>query len=291
MDEELDIEKWRREWPMDYIKGLNLINSFPNFRKNVFSKVIEIARLHVPDILFKYCSLSDDSFLNDEKIKTLKEKRIYLSTVEGLNDPFECKAYYYKLDRITGPYDAIMKRIPEFGRIASFTSNGSNSMPMWAHYANNHKGFCVSYNLKDKRNFNLSACTFPVQYVSKRIDITDFLEQQFGEIQEAIQKALYQEKKEVLFDDLSLIYMTILFSNIKLETWKYEKEFRCLAGATAKGIPYFLAVPEEIYIGMDCPECYSEKLVKTAKILKISAYKMFLDEKNEEYSLSYKKLI
>lgn len=53
------------------------------------------------------------------------------------------------------------------------------------------------YNLKDKRDIKLSACTFPVQYVSERIDITDFLEQQFEKIQKAIQKTVHQGEKEV----------------------------------------------------------------------------------------------
>jgi hypothetical protein len=291
MDEEFDIEKWRRDHPMDYIKGLNLINCFQGVQDTVFREITEIARLHVPDMLFKYGSLTEDTSLSDAKIETLKEKKIYLAAIDELNDPFECKAYYYDSKRINGCYDGIMKQVSQFSRIASFTSDGASSMPMWAHYANNHKGFCVSYNLKDKRNLKLSGCTFPVQYVSKRIDVTHFLEQQFDKIQKTIQETVNQRKKEVLYDDLSLIYMSLMFSNIKLETWNYEKEFRCLAGRTAKGMPYFTAVPAEIYIGMNCPQCYIEKLVETSKTLQISAYKMFLDETNKEYSLSYKKIV
>lgn len=48
-------------------------------------------------------------------------------------------------------------------------------MPMWAHYANNHAGFCVSYDMKE--NKQLSGCTFPVQYTNQRIDITSLMDQ------------------------------------------------------------------------------------------------------------------
>ena len=37
-----------------------------------------------------------------------------------------------------------------------------NSMPMWAHYSNNHRGFCVAYDMKDDANIALSGCTFPI---------------------------------------------------------------------------------------------------------------------------------
>lgn len=43
-----------------------------------------------------------------------------------------------------------------FVRGTCFTLNGVQSMPMWAHYANNHKGFCVSYNVKEDLELNSS---------------------------------------------------------------------------------------------------------------------------------------
>ena len=43
-------------------------------------------------------------------------------------------------------------------------------MTMWAHYSNNHQGLCVSYDMTVKENILLKGCTFPIQYVDKRID-------------------------------------------------------------------------------------------------------------------------
>ena len=48
-----------------------------------------------------------------------------------------------------------------FVRMACFTRNEVQSMLMWAHYDNNHKGFCVAYNVKD--SLDLRSNLFPVQ--------------------------------------------------------------------------------------------------------------------------------
>ena len=48
-------------------------------------------------------------------------------------------------------------------------------MPMWAHYSNNHQGFCVAYDMKNPENTKLAGCTFPVQYTNERLDITDYM--------------------------------------------------------------------------------------------------------------------
>ncbi len=41
--------------------------------------------------------------------------------------------------------------------IGCFTENDvCNCMPMWAHYANNHRGFCVEYKINKPKFFFLS---------------------------------------------------------------------------------------------------------------------------------------
>jgi hypothetical protein len=51
-------------------------------------------------------------------------------------------------------------------------------MPMWAHYSNNHKGYCIAYDMNDNYNMSLKSCMLPVQYVNKRIDITEVMKKQ-----------------------------------------------------------------------------------------------------------------
>lgn len=46
---------------------------------------------------------------------------------------------------------------------------------------------------------------------------------QVGKIIAEIEKHIAEGKKEVVYDDLSLIFMTAFFSNIKHETWSLKK--------------------------------------------------------------------
>ena len=45
---------------------------------------------------------------------------------------------------------------------------------MWAHYADNHTGICLEYDLKNCDNIVLESLCFPVDYVEK-YDVTDDL--------------------------------------------------------------------------------------------------------------------
>jgi len=145
--------------------------------------------------------------------------------------------------------------------------------------------------MQDKRNVQLSGCTFPVQYVNKRIDVTDLMDFQVGKIIAEIEEHIAEGKIEVAYNDLSLIFMVAFFSNIKHETWSYEKEYRCVTGAIAKGMPFFTAVPKEIYIGMNCSQVYVDRLVKIAEELQVPVFKMIFDEYSTNYNLSFQKLI
>lgn len=289
--EKFDLEKWRNENPMDYILAMDLINQAQN-KNEVFKIIYKITRLHLPDVLFKFISLTDDIALNESKLNTLQNQRIYMSDVKNLNDPFDNKAYFYrpdelkKYERLAEHDGKLIDDFTSFVKIASFTANDANSMPMWAHYSNNHRGFCLSYDMKDKRNIQLAGCTFPVQYINKRIDITNLMNSQIVKMIAKIEKQIAQGKKKILFDDLSLVFMASLFCNIKHETWSYEKEYRCTVGASVKDMPFFPATPKEIYIGMNCSQVYVNRLMEIAEELQIPAFRMTLNEHGNDFKLS-----
>lgn len=161
-------------------------------------------------------------------------------------------------------------------------------MPMWAHYANNHTGFCVSYDMK--RNVQLSGNTFPVQYTKQRIDITSFMDQQAKKITQVLDTQSAKGKKQILYDDLSLVFLTSFFGNLKHISWSYENEFRCTVEAIAEGMPYLSASPKEIFIGMNCIQTYEDKIIKIGQVLNLPVYKMVFNELSSYYDLISKRL-
>lgn len=295
MENNFDIEKYRVEQPMDYIKAMKLIMSCSN-KNDVFKAIYQITRLHIPNMLFKYYSLTEDERLNELKLETLLNEKIYMSDVKSLNDPFDNKAFFYrskeliKYKELSAYNGKIFDDLSSFSRVASFTGNGVNCMPMWAHYSNNHKGFCVSYDMKNPNNSQLSGCIFPIQYSDQRIDITSLMEQQVKMILCEKEKQMNVGKKEILIDDLTLVFIISFLGNIKHDTWSYEKEYRCTAGANAKEMPFFKAVPKEIYIGKDCSPIHIKKLVDMAYSLNIPIFQMSFDEYDINYNLIPKKI-
>ena len=162
-------EQWIKEYPVDYFKMLYLINQSDNgtIQTETFKTIYRIIRLYIPDTLFKYYALTKDNELNSRKFETIENRKIYLSDIESFNDPFDSKAFYYDpkrlstIERLKHVDGKIIDDFSTFIRSTSLSANGVQSMPMWAHYSNNHAGFCVSYDIKS--NLELSSCTFPVQ--------------------------------------------------------------------------------------------------------------------------------
>ncbi len=288
-----NIEKWRKESPMDYFKAMFLINSSTN-KTEVFQTIYQVTRLYIPNILFKYYSLTDNISLNEQKLETLLRKKIFMSDSRYLNDPFDNKGYFYrseelkKYERLARHDGKLIDDFSSYSKISALTSNGVSSMPMWAHYANNHTGYCVSYDMKI--NKQLSACTFPVQYTNQRIDVTTLMMQQVEKMIYELEVQSKEGKKEILLDDLSLVFLTSFFCNIKHSSWNYENEFRCTTGTTAQGMPYVLAMPKEIYIGMNCLPTYIDRIVKIAQKLQVPVYRMVFDELNEDFNLTPQKI-
>lgn len=234
----------------------------------------------LPSTLYKYFSLTDDLGLNKKKILYLREKKIYLSDPKDFNDPFDSRACFCNLGK---EYDNLMNRF-SIVKISAFTKKGYNCMPMWAHYSNNHQGFCVSYDINCSDNPELYNDLFPVGYSKKRIDISTYLCKLMKDIQDKkvnpCDKAQMNEK---------LLGMILFYFNIKHNSWDYENEYRFLN--TRNGNDCVHVSPKEIYIGNKCNHPYYEELIKIAKNdLKIPVYKMELEEYSEDFNLIPKAL-
>lgn len=296
MEEKFDIEKNRKENPMDYIKAIELIKSDPT-NGEIMRMIYKATRLHIPDTLYKYYYLSEDSEENNIKFKTLKDKKIYTADSKSLNDPFDNKAFFYKekelekYDRLKKYNGKLIDDFSSFHRISCFTSNGINCMPMWAHYSNNHKGYCIAYDMNNKYNLELKSCMFPVQYVDKRIDITEIMKKQVEDFLVAEKKAIQFNKKEIILDDLTIIWISSYYSCLKHISWKYEKEFRCCVAANSKGMPYMNAMPKAIYVGNKCSDINKKHLVDISYILNIPIYFMEFNDYSSDYELTAKKII
>lgn len=292
-----DLEQWRKDYPMDYLKAIYILNTANNsiVQAEFFKAIWRVAQMHIPNVLYKYFSLSDDKKLNKKKFKTLADKKIFMSDIKDFNDPYDSKCFFYApekladIERLKPQNGKFIDDFTTFIKGTALTSNGVQSMPMWAHYSNNHSGFCVSYDMNV--NSQLKGCTFPVQYISERLDITSLVRKQAEQICNTIDENIAIGQKQTVIDDLTMILVPQLLFNLKLDQWSYENEFRCSTASTAKGMPYINAVPKEIYIGKNCSESNKTQLVRIGRALNIPVYQMESEECSEKCELKAKRIL
>jgi len=273
-----DKEQWLKDNPMDYVKAVKILNSFPvEVRHEVFRQIFSITRLFLPETLYKFYSITEDKALNEKKLKTLNEHKVYLSELTKLNDPFDGRAIFYNAEELM--QFNVLKRhdgmlIDDFASFhigTSLSSADFRSMPMWAHYSNNHLGYCTSY--KTSNNPNLRTFGFPVQYLDARIDITEYMVEFTEYFLNEKRKQSVRGNKVIILSDFKLIYMMQLLENIKGIDWAYEKEFKVMLPKNHPN-PYMELHPNQIYIGKNCNDDVVNTLLNIGKEQNIEVYKM-----------------
>jgi len=294
MSDGFDVNKWRLEHPMDYLKAIELIQQSSN-KDEVFMCIYRFTRFHVPDILYKYYSLTENEKLNRKKLNTLADEKVFLSCPQNFNDPFENKAFFYRKAELNKHFKELRKYDGRFGdqitlKAASFTKAGYNSMQMWAYYSNNHSGFCVEYSMKAERNMELASGMMPIQYISNRIDITDMLVNQIDMVLNEKNRQMKEGKKKISITDLTLPYTRLYLQYIKQNDWQHEQEFRCYVGKTSIGLPFITAVPSVIYAGKKCSPLNIKGLHSIAKQLRIPFYQMTSNELDSDFQLKPKRI-
>lgn len=261
----------------------------------MFNAIYQVTRLHVLEVLFKYYSLTDDEGLNKKKFQTLSEGKIFMSEIKDFNDPFDGKGFFYipesleDIERLHVHGERLIGDFTVFVRGTCFIANGVQSMPMWAHYANNHKGFCVSDKIKE--DLELSSSIFPIQYTDERLDVTLVIRKYAESICDKIGENVRRGEKITLYDDLKIIYMALPLYNVKHVSWGYANEFRYFVPSNVSGIPYAKAAPRANYIGMKCEERHKKVLGDITDYWDIPLYQMGMDECSEKYELVVTRIV
>ena len=155
-----------------------------------------------------------------------------------------------RLSSLNGPQlsDEVQQSIPEFDRFLDqcfsvaregirerikmvCLSESIKSPLMWAHYADNHKGFAIRYDFRNNEITQCSNCPnrsctdikfgiiYPVIYSNKRYDATEY-----GQwvVQQQLNRMIGIPMKE-LYNDAFLFTKVALY---KSNDWSYENEWR-----------------------------------------------------------------
>jgi hypothetical protein len=152
----------------------------------------------------------------------------------------------------------------KFAKICSF-SEAPDSMLMWSHYANHHRGFCIEYDLEglsDPNHF-FRRNLYPVLYSSDFYDLGSFVQ---GLSDGPETRAEFQPM------------LPLLAMLTKFEGWAYEKEWRLFEekpGIVADGKKE-APIPSRIFLGERFEPSTGRPLVDICKEKQIPLSRMQL---------------
>lgn len=101
-------------------------------------------------------------FLDEEfGLKTLRERKVKISTLDDLNDPFELLPYDIRDKNLRRVLQNTRNTVARNRGMLCFSA-GWRDPVIWAHYARKHHGFCLGFEVPDE------TCK-RVRYVSRRL--------------------------------------------------------------------------------------------------------------------------
>lgn len=277
-----------QEWQKDYIKYYEQKNR---------DELIRIKKKYMPKKLYKFFPCKEKSLNN------LFNSKIYLSSPEEFNDPYDSKPLFCPDDlwRFALKDEMLMKVLDSYGisknildnniieyskfvyrlqrsmldymtnfRISCFTENDYTSMLMWSHYANAHSGFCLEFNTDSFTPEQLYDI-HPVIYSDKIYDLTFCL---CKLLKSKLKR--YQESKRIYFE-ISTLHKDL--------SWSYEKEWRIIKADTTFAM---MSKPSAIYLGVNIDDEDRKKISEWCNSCNIPIFNM--RQKGNEYKLVPKRI-
>ncbi|MDQ8182581.1 DUF2971 domain-containing protein [Pelagicoccus sp. SDUM812005] len=193
-------------------------------------------------------------FLNEEfGLKDLLEKRIKISNLLDLNDPFEFGNIVFTKSSEKNSLRISMEIVASYTGVLCFSRNWKNPV-QWSHYADRHKGICLGFEIKD----------------------------------ELLEEVHYTHQRIVLDKKVSEEEITRRNLVTKYIDWKYEEEYRTFINLGQKEDGYHFAYFDdglklaEVIIG--CRSSVSEDKIRelTKPLGDITISKAFTSETNFE---------
>lgn len=280
----LNHDEWR-------VKLIEMLIECLNGNELVYEEIGYYYLCYAPASIYKYYS-------NDERnLKAVKENKMWYSALNKFNDPFDGdflidreKIFQCAIQNLPNKREiragspawknvrALMKQQVKdlrktFEQIRHTTgvtcfSEKDDSLLMWAHYANNHKGMCVEYELM-KFNTQLMYSPVPIIYSPNRINL------EYTNIYDGNNV----EKETMAYFVNCLIHKSM--------EWEYETEWRiirdegacgCLWDLQKQGALLDSVQPSSIILGCEAEDEFINEVKQYCIENKINLFKMCKDE-------------
>lgn len=236
-----------------------------------------------------------EEIFGNENINLIKEKLTNHSSeiVEFLsnNDSKIIKSNVKKqLAEIKDSVKTYTKELQTGSAVACLSEN-INSVLMWSHYADYHKGFALEYDL---RFFQMKCVNcdkyescedmifgniYPVIYSNERFDATKYAEYRIVDT---------FARNHLPSPDIATSLKAFLH---KSKQWSYENEWRLILNNAKCNYSKPIAIrqaPVAIYYGHNISEINKKILHQIAIEKNIKEYQMYIDDSSSRYKMKYK---
>lgn len=191
----------------------------------------------IPKTVFKYFGTQN------YHLSSLREGYLFHSNFNDFNDPFDCNIKLIDFEKLgkskkdKSLEKTIRERFPNIG-ICCF-SRIHDSILMWSHYANNHKGFCIEF-YSNKRPIGINP--LDVNYTES------FVKANF-----------YNEQQKALFH--------MVFT--KAKQWEYEQELRSIVthfkDNNSRKVPFLKEDVKAVFLGVNCDDNFLNEILSIVK--------------------------
>lgn len=243
------------------------------------------AKKEIPHFIYKYVSLNKKSAkckLDYQKLNTLENNQLWMSTAAFLNDIFEGQFWHLTQQFIKENSKEDIEKIEnilihsnDLYVQTSFSYEKDNIL-LWSHYANAFYGYCIEYEVS-KKDF-----LFPVLYTKNRIVNTG--DKNNKKVNKNLKKISLQKYKCSSDEYEQYLFYIRTF---KSKIWEYEKEVRLIdksvIGSRKVHIEKYGLKVSKIIIGYKCE--FKSELVEIAENLNVPVTYMNPDFGNEKYSI------
>ena len=234
-------------------KNINMKRYFYKILQTIIKKDFNIkSDILENNILYKYRCINISTLKlisnNNDKVKNLR-----LSNYNYFNDPIDppIKLNIYDFENV--------KNIDRI-KICSLAVEYDNFL-MWSHYADEHKGICIEYDISYLKKVNSKIN----KLILKKVIYTNKI----------IINKVYPyilNNKDIEYENkfISLFYL-------KHKNWKYEKEYRIIAYTKEE---YIYLPIKAIYFGMNASDDNIKLIKSLVKDDTVKFYKMESDKNN-----------
>lgn len=278
----------QEEWKIAlHSEILSAVTGNQEEKRRAYGKVGYYYQCCAPASLYKY--YSDTT----QKLNAVKNNKMWYSAPCNFNDVFDCDVFIDRekildsalqlvpegrkvlryspmwqhikrsLDQPINTFESVFQGLKHDTGIACLTES-CNSLLMWAHYANNHKGMCVEYSLwsiADQLHFT----PVPVIYSNEKT--------RFSPID---MNNISKDAEKLLIEGLTS----------KSTEWAYENEWRIIRddkacgdrwNAEKQGALLDMIPPSSVILGCAAEPDFESQVVEYCQSSRINLYKMEKD--------------